>query len=175
MTMEHQERGSFPKAVSAPAWPSAQGHQPQMTMYGHPMCGFAPPGMMLPPGPLQQSLVNEADNQNQDFEGGNQCGASAAGESDDGRSQRGFGRRVRQSRRSRSRSRPRRSSRSDSRSARNTRDKRRLKRSRKARDRRRRSASESQSENELQPEILALFDNNNPYANADSTSLGAHQ
>ena len=143
-----------------------------MTMCGHPMYGFAPPGMMLPPGPLQQSLVNEADNQNQDFEGGNQCGASAAGESDDGRSQRGFGRRVRQSRRSRSRSRPRRSSRSDSRSDRNTRDKRRLKskRSRKARDRRRRSASESQSENELQPEILALFDNNNPYADADSIS-----
>ena len=43
---------------------------------------------MLPPGPLQQSLVNEADNQSQGFEGGNQCGASAAGESDDGRSQR---------------------------------------------------------------------------------------
>ena len=125
---------------------------------------------MLPPGPLQQSLVNETDNQ--DFEG-NQCGASAAGESDDGRGQRGFGRRVRQSRRSRSRSRRRRSSRSDSRSGRNTRDKRRHKRSRKARDhrdRRRRSACESQSENELQPEILALFDNNNPYANADSIS-----
>ena len=128
----------MPKAVSAPAWPSVQGHQPQMTMYGHPMYGFAPPGMMLPPG--------------------------------DGRSQRGFGRRVRQSRRSRSRSRRRRSSRSDSRSDRNTRDKRRHKRSRKARDRRRRSASESQSESELQPEILALFDNNNPYANADSIS-----
>ena len=127
MTMEHQERGSLPKAVSAPAWPSVQGHQPQMTMYGHPMYGFAPPGMMLPPGPLQQSLVNEADNQNQDFEGGNQCGgASAAGESDDGRSQKGFGRRARQNRRSRSRSRRRRSSRSDSRSDRNTRDKRRL-------------------------------------------------
>ena len=103
-----------------------------------------------------------------DFEG-NQCGASAAGESDDGRSQRGFGRRVRQSRRSRSRSRRRRS-RSDSRSDRNTRDKRRHKRSRKDRDRRRRSACESQSENELQPEILALVDNNNPYANADSIS-----
>ena len=69
-----------------------------------------------------------------------------------------------------SRSRRRRSSRSDSRSARNTRDKRRHKRSRKPFDRRRRSASESQSENELQPEILALFDNNNPHANADSIS-----
>ena len=134
---------------------------------GHPMYGFAPPGMMLPPGPLQQLLVNETDNQ--DFEG-NQCGAGAAGESDDGRSQRGFGRRVRQSRRSRSRSRRRRSSRSDSRSDRNTCDKRRHKRSRKARDGRRRSLCESQSENELQPEILALFDNNNPYANADSIS-----
>ena len=55
-------------------------------------------------------------------------------------------------------------------SDRNTRDKRRHKRSRKDRDRRRRSVCESQSENELQPEILALFDNNNPYANADSIS-----
>ena len=115
---------------------------------------------MLPPGP-QQSLVtaphNYSETDNQDSEG-NQCGASAAGESDDVYSQRGFGRRVR---RSRSRSRRRRS-RSDSRSDRNTRDKRRHKRSRKDRDRRRRAASESQSENELQPEILALFDNNNP-------------
>ena len=102
-----------------------------MTMYGHPMYGFAPPEMMLPPGPLQQSLVNETDNQ--DFEG-NQCGAIAAGES-----------RVRQSRRPRSRSRRRRS-RSDSRSDRNTRDKRRHKRSRKDCDRRRRSACKSQSE-----------------------------
>ena len=41
-------------------------------------------------------IVHKADNQNQGFEGGNQCGASAAGESDNGRSQRGFGRRVRQ-------------------------------------------------------------------------------